>query len=80
MEFINSLKINCNDELEAKNIYKLLIVEMQNSDRFFSKIERIKNIVDINITAKDATALRSVLNSYLRILSMTEKVEEMEDD
>ena len=74
MNFLNSIKINCKTEDEAQNIYRLLAPEMQKSDRFFSKIERLKNIVVVNITAKDAVALRSVINSYLRILSMTEKV------
>ena len=78
MNLLNSIKIKCGTEDEAQNIYKLLAPEIQKSDRFSSKIERLKNIVVINIIAKDAVALRSVINSYLRILSMTEKVDEIE--
>ena len=78
MKFKNTLKINAKNEKEAQNIYKLLKPEMQKSDRFSSKIEKLKNIVVINITAKDAVALRSVMNSYLRILSMKENVDALE--
>ncbi len=74
MDFINSLQIKCKDAKETEEIYKLLLPEIQKSDRFSSNIEKLKNIVVINITADDAVALRSVLNSYLRILSMTEKI------
>ncbi|MFA5382682.1 MAG: KEOPS complex subunit Pcc1 [Candidatus Micrarchaeia archaeon] len=79
MELENNLKINCKTENQAINIQKVLNTEMKNSERFSSKIERIKNIVVINITAKDAVILRSVINSYLRILSMTEKIDNMEE-
>ncbi len=80
MNLLNSIKINCESEDEAQNIYRLLAPEMQKSDRFSSKIERLKNIVVININAKDAVALRSVINSYLRILSMTEKVDNITEE
>ena len=78
MNLLDSIKIKCKSEKEAQNIYNLLKPEMQKSDRFSSNIERLKNIVVINIIAKDAVALRSVLNSYLRILSMTEKINKIE--
>ena len=78
MKFKNSLKISAKNRKEAQNVYKLLKPEMQKSDRFSSKIERLKNIVVINITAEDAVALRSVMNSYLRILSMKENVDELQ--
>jgi len=80
MDLSNSIKITCKTENETKKIYKLLVPEMQKSDRVSSKIERLKNIVVINIIAKDAVALRSVMNSYLRILTMVEKVNNIEEE
>lgn len=80
MDFLNSLKLTCENEKEAKKIYELILPEIQNTDRFSSKIERLKNIVVINIISKDAVALRSVLNSYLRILSMIEGIKNIEKE
>ena len=54
MNLLDSIKIKCKSEKEAQNIYNLLKPEMQKSDRFSSNIERLKNIVVINIIAKDA--------------------------
>jgi len=41
-------------------------------ERFEAKIRKVKETIYINVKAKDATALRAALNSYLRILQALE--------
>jgi len=71
-----TVRITC-EPIEAGVIYKTLKPEETETDRVKTRIERIKNVIVINIIARDPVALRSVLNSYLRILSAIADVEEV---
>ena len=49
-------------------------LEEQQAERFSSKIAENEGTLVISVSAKDATAARAVLNTYLRILQAVEDV------
>ena len=66
-------------EVESKDpkaVYDALLPESGEGKRFSSTIRLEGKKVVISIEAKDATALRAALNSYLRLLSLLSDIEE----
>ncbi|MHA1130234.1 MAG: KEOPS complex subunit Pcc1 [Candidatus Helarchaeota archaeon] len=61
------ITINCNNEIIAKNFFDSLYPETKAglTDRSAISITRKNTILKFFITAKDITAFRATLNSYL---------------
>lgn len=77
-----TLEINFDSSDDAKIIYETLKVEtkVNISDRSFAEINLKSNKIFLVINAKDITALRAAITSYMRLLnaaiSTYEKIQE----
>ena len=69
------IKISCDTKDELDVVYKMLKPEASTGARADVRIEKVKNVVVVRISAKDPVVARSVMNSYLRILSAVEGAE-----
>lgn len=58
-------------------ICKALKPDMEKTDRSQVRITAKKSELHIRINAKDITAMRAMLNSYLRLINTVEGVEEI---
>ncbi|NPA86905.1 MAG: hypothetical protein GXO00_02765 [Candidatus Diapherotrites archaeon] len=63
------------DLKDPEAVYKALLPEAGEAKRFRADIELDGNVVTIKIVARDPTALRAALNSYLRLLRLLEDLE-----
>ncbi len=61
-----------------KEAYEALKPSLESTDRFTVKAEARKSELFIEIGAKDITAARAAINSYLRTLNAMREVEEVE--
>ena len=61
-----------------KEAYEALKLDLENTDRFKVKVEPRKNELYIQIEAKDLTAARAAINSYLRLINTVKEIEEVE--
>ncbi len=61
-----------------KEAYEALKPGLESTDRFTVKAEARKGELHIEIEAKDITAARAAINSYLRTLNAMKEVEEIE--
>ena len=57
-------------------LYRALLPESGKAKRFESSVELDEGRIVIRILARDPTALRAALTSYLRLLSLIHDVEE----
>ena len=64
------------DVKDPEALYRALIPESGSTKRFNSSIQMEGQKVIIKINARDPTALRAALNSYLRLLALIHDVEE----
>lgn len=67
------IKVICGKK-SAESIFRTLKPEEVSTDRADVAIEKVKNVVVISINAKDPIIARSLMNSYLRILSAIEQI------
>ena len=58
-------------------VYKALMPDKDKAKRFDVKITKGKTNLKLEIKASDIAALKAALNSYLRLISIAEKVEEV---
>ena len=61
---------------DPEAVYRSLLPESGKSKRFESSVRLENDKVVIEIKAKDPTALRAAINSYLRLLSLLDDLEE----
>ena len=59
-------------------VYKALEPEIKNTKRFEVKVSPEKEALKISVEAKDVTALKAAINSYLRLIELTANVREVE--
>lgn len=61
-----------------KQAYEALKPDLENTDRFKVKVLPKKGELYIQIEAKDLTAARAAINSYLRLINTVKEIEEVE--
>lgn len=59
------------------SVYKALEPEIQDTKRFEVKVFPEGDTLRINVEAKDATALKAAINSYLRLIEVITSVKEV---
>jgi len=64
---------------ETEKLFSFEDKSLSNNRAEYS-IEKKGNILEINVTAKDSVALRSVLTSITRVLTINEKTQKVLED
>ena len=64
--------IECTTNIE--NLYKALEPEAAKTKRFKLSVKKTKSGVEISITALDATALKAITTSIIRLIETAEKI------
>ena len=75
MRFEATLRIPFKNAQNAAKAVKVVEKEQEFGKRSEVSIVRDKNVVEIKINARDATALRAGVNNYLKLLSVVLEVE-----
>jgi len=78
MEYPYSMKLTLEleDNSKAVNIEKALLPDLGRKDERRSKttIKSNKNVLSVEIYAKDAVALRAAANSHLKLIALSHKI------
>ncbi len=61
-----------------KQAYEALKPDLENTERFKVKVSPRKGELYIQIEAKDLTAARAAINSYLRLINTVKEVDEID--
>jgi len=76
--YLLTLEILFDNESDTQVVYDSIYIESKAklTDRSTTKISKEKNKIILIIKAKDITALRAAVNSYLRLLNLVVKIQE----
>ncbi|MBN2477701.1 hypothetical protein JXB01_00240 [Candidatus Micrarchaeota archaeon] len=74
MKVSSVLEVLFDSEKSAQDAYKTLKSEESSSERVGSSLELKGKKLLVSVEAKDPVAMRAVLNSYLRYLSLIKKL------
>lgn len=74
MKYSASLKVDFPDESDAEKAMVAVSHEGKGSDRATASVQRKGKTMEITIKAKDATAFRAFINSFLRDFQVLEGV------
>ena len=69
--------ITCNLNIELENpktVLKALQPDIENTERFEIEIKALQKHLNLQIKAKDLTAMQAALNSYLRLINTIKEV------
>lgn len=64
--------IECTANIE--NLYKELVPEAAKKERFEISIKKTKDRLNISLTALDATALKAIMLSIIKLIETAEKI------
>lgn len=60
---------------DPKSLYKALEPDIEKTKQFNVEIKPKENLLSLNVKAKDISAMRAALNSYLRLISVIEELD-----
>ncbi|MGQ4915760.1 MAG: KEOPS complex subunit Pcc1 [Candidatus Asgardarchaeia archaeon] len=76
--YLLTLEILFDNESDTQVVYDSIYIESKAklTDRSITEISKEKNKIILIVKAKDITALRAAVNSYLRLLNLVIKIQE----